>query len=63
MKKIPRTTNQLMRKSQLRPIIRESIREVMNEGLMDSIVKQFDNLDDFTDKIITKHPYIKTSCR
>ena len=56
MKKIPRTTNQLMRKTQLRQIIRESINEVINEGMLDSIIKGFDNLDDFTDKIIAKNP-------
>jgi len=45
-----------MKKSQLRQIIRESIQEFINEGLIDSFVKQFDNLDDFTNKIKSKTP-------
>ena len=45
-----------MKKSQLRQIIRESIQEFINEGLIDSFVKQFDNLDDFANKIKSKTP-------
>ena len=58
MKNALRTTNQLMRKTQLRQIIRESIGEIMNEGIIDKLASQFDNLDDFTDKLKAKHPTV-----
>jgi len=45
-----------MKKSELRQIIRESIRETINEGAMDSFVKMFDNLDVWADKVQAKHP-------
>jgi len=45
-----------MKKSELRKLIRESIRETINEGAMDSFVKMFDNLDVWADKVQAKHP-------
>ena len=45
-----------MEEALLRQIIKESIREVVNEGIIDTIVKQFDNVDDFVDKLKQKHP-------